>query len=76
MRSNKPRDTRDRTPQILGKVPQRRHPELKIELRSTKGLYMTTVNPCNDFLVDFMIASKLKAEKQGIGKHTTYNLAI
>jgi hypothetical protein len=37
---------------------------------------MTTVNPCNDFLIDFLIASKLKAERQGIGKHTTYNLAI
>lgn len=37
---------------------------------------MTTVNPCNDFLVDFLIASKLKSEKQGIGKFTTYNLAI
>lgn len=58
---SKPRDTRDRTPQILTKIPQRRHPELKINLKSTEGLYMTTVNPCNDFLIDFLIASKLKA---------------
>lgn len=58
---SRPRDTRDRTPQILTKIPQRRHPELKITLKSTEGLYMTTVNPCNDFLIDFLIASKLKA---------------
>ena len=55
---------------------KRRQSALKIDLKSTNGLYMTTVNPCNDFLIDFLIASKLKSEKQGIGKFTTYNLAI
>jgi hypothetical protein len=40
---------------------KRKNSSLKIDLKSTNGLYMTTVNPCNDFLVDFLMASKLKS---------------
>lgn len=46
----------------MDRVVQKRKPSaLKIDLKSTNGLYMETVNPCNDFLVDFLIASKLKS---------------
>jgi len=34
------------------------------------------VNPCNDFIVDYLIRNKIKSDKQVLTKSYLYNLAI
>lgn len=43
---------------------------------SVVGLTMTTVNPCNNFIIDYLIRNKIKADKQVSNKYYMYNLAI
>lgn len=37
---------------------------------------MPTVNPCNNFIIDYLIRNKIKADKQVTNKYYMYNLAI
>jgi hypothetical protein len=39
-------------------------------------LEIPTVNPCNDFIVDYLIRNKVKSDKQALCKSFLYNLAI
>lgn len=43
---------------------------------SIVGLTMTTVNPCNNFIIDYLIRTKIKSDKQVSTKYYMYNLAI
>lgn len=40
------------------------------------GLTIPTVNPCNDFIVDYLLRNKIKSDKQILCKSYLYNLAI
>ena len=40
------------------------------------GLEIPTVNPCNDFIIDYLIRNKIKSDKQVLCKSFLYNLAI
>lgn len=42
----------------------------------TLGLTLSTVNPCNNFIVDFLLRNKIKSDKQILCKSYLYNLAI
>ena len=37
---------------------------------------METANPCNEFIVEFLVRSKIKVDKQGLNQYYCYNLAI
>lgn len=39
-------------------------------------LEIPTVNPCNDFIIDYLIRNKIKSDKQVLTKSYLYNLAI
>lgn len=37
---------------------------------------MATVNPCNNFIIDYLMRTKIKSDKQVCSRYYMYNLAI
>jgi hypothetical protein len=48
----------------------------KYDRASNACLTIPTVNPCNNFIIDYLLRSKIKADKQVSTKYYMYNLAI
>jgi hypothetical protein len=48
----------------------------RYDRNSIVGLSMPTVNPCNNFIIDYLIRTKIKSDKQVSSKYYMYNLAI